>query len=226
MAESDAAIATDAARFQPPRPYRSNVDRTLEPPSIGTSASVGASINPDPATQYPRFVVPQPKLEAIPESNEDHNEHPVLDGTPSPSAPSTAGGHIPVGLADRPVLLSPGPHSAVLAPTGMIGRTTQLPPVERPTASPTRSAPPPAARPASGPVTSIPSMVPPPMSRPSNMPGGALAPSGRAASAYGRRRQRDSDDPWAIKEAVPAVIEPQPAPSEHDPGPGVIGIDR
>jgi hypothetical protein len=39
------------------------------------------------------------------------------------------------------------------------------------------------------------------------------------------RRERDPNDPWAVDEGVPPVIEPGPEP-RHDPGPGVIGIDR
>jgi hypothetical protein len=36
----------------------------------------------------------------------------------------------------------------------------------------------------------------------------------------------DPDDPWAVVEGVAPVIEPAPEPKVHDPGPGVIGIDR
>jgi hypothetical protein len=39
------------------------------------------------------------------------------------------------------------------------------------------------------------------------------------------RKERDPYDPWAVDEGVPPVIEPGPEP-RHDPGPGVIGIDR
>ncbi len=35
----------------------------------------------------------------------------------------------------------------------------------------------------------------------------------------------DPDDPWAVAEGVPPVIYPFPEPN-HDPGPGVIGLDR
>ena len=36
----------------------------------------------------------------------------------------------------------------------------------------------------------------------------------------------DPDNPWAVAVGVPPVIEPAPEPEHHDPGPGVIGIDR
>jgi hypothetical protein len=39
------------------------------------------------------------------------------------------------------------------------------------------------------------------------------------------RPAADPNDPWAVDTGVPAVITPDP-PRRHDPGPGVIGIDR
>jgi hypothetical protein len=39
------------------------------------------------------------------------------------------------------------------------------------------------------------------------------------------RPTADPNDPWAVDTGVPAVITPDP-PRRHDPGPGVIGIDR
>jgi hypothetical protein len=36
----------------------------------------------------------------------------------------------------------------------------------------------------------------------------------------------DPHNPWAVAEGVLPVIEPAPEPRYHDPGPGVIGIDR
>jgi hypothetical protein len=54
----------------------------------------------------------------------------------------------------------------------------------------------------------------------------AARPGGRAALwASQRQQKRDRKDPWAVKQGIPAVIEPAPEPVEHDPGPGVIGLD-
>lgn len=39
------------------------------------------------------------------------------------------------------------------------------------------------------------------------------------------RPMADQNDPWVVDTGVPAVITPDP-PRQHDPGPGVIGIDR
>jgi hypothetical protein len=55
--------------------------------------------------------------------------------------------------------------------------------------------------------------------------GGAVQPGGHAPGYRDRKRKRDPRDPWAVPEGGPAVIEPQPD-VDHDPGPGVIGIDR
>jgi hypothetical protein len=39
-------------------------------------------------------------------------------------------------------------------------------------------------------------------------------------------RNWDPDDPWALEQGVAPVLEPGPERSTHDPGPGVIGLDR
>jgi hypothetical protein len=46
----------------------------------------------------------------------------------------------------------------------------------------------------------------------------------RRTGASGRP-PADPNDPWAVDTGVPALITPDP-PRRHDPGPGVIGIDR
>jgi hypothetical protein len=40
-----------------------------------------------------------------------------------------------------------------------------------------------------------------------------------------RGRRSESYVEWEVRKGVPPVIEPGPEPN-HDPGPGVIGIDR
>jgi hypothetical protein len=62
-------------------------------------------------------------------------------------------------------------------------------------------------------------------------PGGLIGgrPQGRgglAGAAASRRRRRDDEDGWAVASGVPGVLTPDPEPDQHDPGPGVIGIDR
>jgi hypothetical protein len=55
----------------------------------------------------------------------------------------------------------------------------------------------------------------------------AVRPGGRAALWASQRRKKRADpaDPWSVPEGVPPVIE-SVDPVEHDPGPGVIGLDR
>jgi hypothetical protein len=53
--------------------------------------------------------------------------------------------------------------------------------------------------------------------------------AGRAAGRGDRDRDSrswDPDNPWAVEHGVTPVLEPGQEPSSHDPGPGVIGIDR
>lgn len=66
-------------------------------------------------------------------------------------------------------------------------------------------------------------------------PGGLIGGRPQAGKAGGttvtggpgsRRRRRDEDSGWAVASGVPGVLMPDPEPDEHDPGPGVIGIDR
>ena len=61
------------------------------------------------------------------------------------------------------------------------------------------------------------------------------APNGQSTSIKnptnprpGSRRgvPHDPRDPWAVPQGGPAVIEPAPEPTFHDPGAGVIGFDR
>ena len=61
------------------------------------------------------------------------------------------------------------------------------------------------------------------MSGPTSDAGAAV--SSHAGWSRRRHREFDPDDPWAVDEGVPPVLAPGPEPY-HDPGPGVIGIDR
>jgi hypothetical protein len=55
-----------------------------------------------------------------------------------------------------------------------------------------------------------------------------IRPGGRAALWSSQRKRQDHgrNDPWSVPKGVPAVLEPSPEPVDHDPGPGVIGLDR
>ncbi|WP_433057782.1 hypothetical protein [Dactylosporangium sp. CS-033363] len=41
-----------------------------------------------------------------------------------------------------------------------------------------------------------------------------------------RRNESDGNEVWAVREGVPPIIEAPAEPLRHDPGPGVLGIDR
>jgi hypothetical protein len=59
-----------------------------------------------------------------------------------------------------------------------------------------------------------------------NPVGGMIGTNGHAVTIGRGRRHADPDDPWAVQDAGPGVLLPPPEPEHHDPGPGVIGIDR
>jgi hypothetical protein len=66
--------------------------------------------------------------------------------------------------------------------------------------------------------------------------GTGVAAGGRPVGVAGQRgtaRRRDEsdqrfdpDNPWTTEEGVPAVLQPRAEPTRHEPGAGVIGIDR
>jgi hypothetical protein len=72
-------------------------------------------------------------------------------------------------------------------------------------------------------------MMPPPATgqmRPSPTRS-AIRPGGKAALWASQRQQQNAtkNDPWAVRKGVPEIVLPD-EPPDHDPGPGVIGIDR
>jgi hypothetical protein len=54
---------------------------------------------------------------------------------------------------------------------------------------------------------------------------GRINPVGGVIGNGARRDPHDPNDPWEVPEGRPAILEPDPEPT-HEPGPGVIGIDR
>jgi hypothetical protein len=165
-------------------------------------------------------------LPSIPPRQEDH---PVLDGALSPTKPDGEGLEAPrtqgrgpriMGDAYAVPLSIPGPGSSdgrdPYAPT--TGRST----AGLPQSTNIRNAAGPPTRPGHG----MAPMVPSPSYARGGATGESVAPGGRAASPYRSRRAPKHDDPWAAKEGVPSVLSPPEGPIVHDPGPGVIGIDR
>lgn len=140
-------------------------------------------------------------------SDEPPDDDTVLAGSPQSSPTFPAGtGPSGAGWRDGGASLH-APTGAVLTPGGVV--------VSSPLGAGqgTRGSVPRAG------LAGMPPMVPPPGNR------GATGSTGAPMSAAGRRRPR-RDDSWVIPSGGAAVLEPQPDPIEHDPGPNVIGMDR
>jgi hypothetical protein len=227
MAEADSAIAAEATRFQRPPPYRPIWTDGPDPgpDETGELNTALPSDSPEPMTvgriHAPQSGIQDPSLHELP---------PVLDGEPISNGPHAVD---PVATID-PRGLHPAPTRDVSAPNspyplgGVIGGPKQTTnrstvPAHGPTTRPGITAP----RPTPGPSGGLGPVIPPPMaSRPAGSAGATVVPAGRATSHYRRRRAKDPDDPWAVSEGVPAILEPSLEPTTHEPGPGVIGIDR
>jgi hypothetical protein len=128
--------------------------------------------------------------------------------------PGIFGGPLPVGAAYSPA----GVPEPSAVPPGAPGSSTAVEPaaaVEEPTGSP-------------GGVGANGMMAAGGLA---GRPGGGasgLRSSGRSGLWAGNRRRRKDtgrSDPWAVAQGGPAVLEPD-EPTDHDPGPGVIGLDR
>lgn len=162
---------------------------------------------------------------------------PVLAGgtvVPSPTLPGTAAppifGSTPANGAQLPNVIVPvstlpgaGTSPGGARPSQPNGHPTRLPTNVAPTS--TGPGAPIGRSPAAHPPGMVPMapMVPPGSARQGPV---GVAPGGRAAPPGRRGRANDPDDPWAVRQGSPAVIEPATEPEDFDPGPGVIGLDR
>jgi hypothetical protein len=139
------------------------------------------------------------------------------DVVPSQSGYQPGGPTTDIGQSRAAV---PAPILSPLPPGGMIdGRRPDGSPGGRPVGAAGGQVN--ANRPNAG----HPMMAPmiPPSSSVRHAPG-----SGNSISASGRvgRREQDADSAWSVRGGGPALIEPSLDVDEHDPGPGVIGLDR
>lgn len=140
----------------------------------------------------------------------------VNRGTPTPTTalPPAPGG----GFVDTPLGRVLAPGGVIGTPSGSTGIGT-TPGTPGMTTSPSPIGPAPgaaaAARPAGGPglVPFIPPMVP-----------GRIETT--TGTKGGRRSRRGLPSVFDTPDGPPGVIQPPPEPTNHDPGPGVIGIDR
>jgi hypothetical protein len=182
-------------------------------------------------------------------SGGDEGVDPILSGGALPGTPATGVLESPGRIAG---VASGGstsgsfvttPFGAVLAPGGTIGPRPSIPAAQTPSRTPTGHTSTSQVVPTgtgtgagagSGAVSRagiqgtmpMAPMVPPISGRPGAGTSG-LSRAGRPGRGGGRNpSHNDPDDPWAVPEGGPAVLEPLPEPTEHDPGPGVIGLDR
>jgi hypothetical protein len=250
MTRTDTTIGTEATQIQKPTPYVfSPIFETTNPLDPGTGGgggggSVGAgrmggSVGISGSSQH-TFVPTHPQFSSgvgLPPLTDGSGAHgdadPILSGGPHPG-PSAIGppgtpavnGGPPSGGSTSFITT---PYGTVLAPGGTIGVRASAPVAQTSgrapgaTAETKTGAGVPGRAGSQGAMPMAP-MVPPRGGRPSRS---SLPPVGRLGRG-GRNRQShaDPDDPWAVAEGGPAILEPPPEPTEHDPGPGVIGLNR
>ncbi|GAA1823233.1 hypothetical protein HC028_15690 [Planosporangium flavigriseum] len=204
----------------PPPAPSAPVAPTPTPPGSVLTGGVAAPTAPAPGATPPP-ITPTPPLSgpALPPTGLISPRPGLLPGEAPISRASTgsaprqgAPGRGAIGVGGEPT----GLHGrAALAPGGVIGGE---PAASHPAATPMRR-----VNPVGGVI--------------GEHPAGAVATSGRqpagVAGQRGASRRHDEsdqhfdpDNPWATEEGVPGVLTPQAAPTSHEAGPGVIGIDR
>jgi len=228
MANTDAAVGAAAPRIQVPSVYLHRLLETDPRESIGGGEPIGSVRSPNiPALA---FDPPQPHGGPLSTMPGSHVVDPVLAGTTVPSLPLSNApniiGSIPYSAGGGSFVATPYP--TVLPPGGIIGARG---PAGQNTSR--ASGPPPAGSAAGrartqGAMPMAPMVPPPAVSRPIAASTGGVSRSGRAGvgASHWRRTTADPDDPWAVRHGGPAVLEPGRESTDHDPGPGVIGLSR
>jgi hypothetical protein len=251
MMLTDVAIAEAHADLRkPPDPvnFRGAPPSPVGQPNLGPA---GGEVPPLPIATPP-VAIGTPALpgHSLPQSSHASSD-PVLSGLPASFRAtggwttadiSAAGGLGDVGLGD----VGPGDLVAgapMVGPGGVIGAAVGRGPAGTGSTTATRG-PAAVARATTsggaaatsggrgaGPGAGVPFVpVAPPVGRHggvrTNPVGGMIGTHGHAVTIGRGRRHSDPDDPWAVQDAGPGVLLPPPEPEHHDPGPGVIGIDR
>ena len=204
MSNVDIAVGSAAAQIQIPGEYH------FEPSKEVSTGSGPIDGTKGPAIPGPRYDPPSPQAADL---LRDFQTDVVLDGGRMASPNDRFAEESERWSSAGPFVSTPA--GMALAPGGVIDRATTA--IEG--GETTRSTN------GAGSSNRIPTTTPmvPPMTagRP------AVGPNRSGIASGGRRRRRsDPDDPWAPPAGGPAVLEPQPEPTDFDPGPNVIGLNR
>jgi hypothetical protein len=243
LASADARVESVAGRMPPVSEFRLSID--TQPGSQGgqqeqrrgPGSQLGGSVStltgipnlnsPGIAPSLPSTDQPGPSS-----VNVVSPDQPTLAGLPTGvqlTGPTTAS---PDTIGTTPSVRLPSPASSVfvggvipqppLAPIGSVPSTNPIAndPSNTGAALPeTNEAP----RTAAGTPMMSPGMAGRPQGAGSRS---GVRPAGRAALWQSQRQsKRDRHDPWSVRQGVPQIIEAPPEPEDHDPGPGVIGLD-
>jgi hypothetical protein len=220
MSTADAKVGAAATQIQIPERYRIDahaeaIEPYRDPTARGSARQPSTSLV---AGLFPAFDPPQSDR-SVSDGRPAESVDPVLDGGLAPAVGSVGGVDVVGGSVDVRgggsfVASQFGP---VLAPGGVIG----VPGVGGSGGGLS-------GRSGLGRVVGSASGGGPMVGPVGRGVGGVRGGSGSGSVRSGGRRRRRSDpaDPWAVPQGGPSVLEPDPEPAEHDPGPGVIGLDR
>jgi hypothetical protein len=243
MGEADRATTTYAASLQSMKVQFAPFDSAVP---VGTAPDVASGTSSSGRVPYiPMPSIPSPPV--IPPITPGHpspSGPPILAGGPSSPIPVPANGGFPP--TSTPVQHAPPTsqlHTGALpfgtiGPGGLARGTSHVtvptpgrigaPGLATPAIGSAAAATPGAGKAGPGAhvagMTPMAPMVPPTAGGAAGSRGSVLG--GKAVTPGMRRRRSDPDDPWAVREGVPATLEPPAEPASFDPGPGVIGFDR
>jgi hypothetical protein len=240
MAHTDTNVGAEATRIQAPPPYAFRPIIDTDGPSPGVKSDSGGSVGAggvavpvfDLADRMAPVNVAVPSYTGGTINNGDSD--PILSGSAFSGTPATGvfgdtggiGGVASGGSTSGSFVTTP--YGDVLAPGGTIGARASTPATQATSRTPTGAGATNGVAGRAGAQGAMPMapMVPPTGSRPRVGTSG-LSAAGRLGRGGRRNRSHaDPNDPWAVAEGGPTVLEPVPEPTEHDPGPGVIGLDR
>lgn len=195
--------------FPPPIPLNSGGSNIY---NVSPSTQTGTSFSP---TDHPTNSSIEPILAGgryvdSASGQQRFNDPVELSGTPLPRSATSPPYAIPNASEGGTIETEPSHVSRSMASYAL---PTTGPAQPKPTATSTTVGAPmmPVAAPRSGRTSPTPT---------------AAGRLGRVRSRDRRRSSGDSDDPWFVADGGPAVLEASPDRHNHDPGPGVFGLDR